>query len=261
MQLLFAFSCHLKNKVVLLYDLTFRFYISESRNPLWLVGGSVPSEGRLEVYYNGQWGTVCSSFFTMVEGYVACRQLGYTDVLNVLTGPSYATNQSIWLGFLNCNGLESSLLQCVQSFDSNGCTSLQNTWLVCGKYYKKEAITLLCDCVSIAGADVPTEGAIKLSGADSPSAGRVNVFHNGKWGRVCQHGWDLADAQVVCRQLKFQGAIQAMNSSSSPFSSGYLLTLSMDNVDCNGTEQMLIACKNVTTSGNCDDDAAVVCNG
>eukprot|EP00731_Ephydatia_muelleri_P015302 Em0008g1022a len=213
----------------------------ESGNSLRLVGGSVPSEGRLEVYYNGQWGTVCSSFFTMIEGYVACRQLGYTDVLNVLTGPSYATNQSIWLSSLNCNGLESSLLQCVQSFGTNGCTSLQNTWLVCG-------------------ADVPTEGAIKLSGADSPSAGRVNVFHNGKWGRVCQHGWGLADAQVVCRQLKFQGAIQAMNSSSSPFSSGYLPTLSMDNVDCNGTEQMLIACKNVTTSGNCDDDAAVVCN-
>ena len=111
-----------------------------------------------------------------------------------------------------------------------------------------------------AATDVPIEGSIKLSGADSPSAGRVNVFHNGRWGRVCQNGWGLADAQVVCRQLKFQGAIQAINSSSSPFGSGYLLAW-MDNVACNGTEQMLTACKNVTTSMTCVGDAAVVCNG
>ena len=45
----------------------------------------VVSAGRLEVYYYGQWGTVCDDEFTLVDACVACRQLGYTSVLEVDT--------------------------------------------------------------------------------------------------------------------------------------------------------------------------------
>ena len=48
-----------------------------------LVGGEYPSEGRLEVFFNGQWGGVCSSGFDESDGDVICRQLGYTNSLNV----------------------------------------------------------------------------------------------------------------------------------------------------------------------------------
>lgn len=42
-----------------------------------LVGGSVPTEGRLEAYFNGEWGTVCDNGFTDVEAQVACYGLGF----------------------------------------------------------------------------------------------------------------------------------------------------------------------------------------
>ena len=42
-----------------------------------LVGGPTPQEGRLEVYYNGTWGTVCDNGFTDAAARVVCYMLGY----------------------------------------------------------------------------------------------------------------------------------------------------------------------------------------
>ena len=43
-----------------------------------LVDGSVPSAGRVEVFYNGVWGTICDDEFGVNEARVVCRSLNYT---------------------------------------------------------------------------------------------------------------------------------------------------------------------------------------
>lgn len=42
--------------------------------------GSSSRSGRLEVYYNDQWGTVCNDNFGYSDAKVACRQLGYSGL-------------------------------------------------------------------------------------------------------------------------------------------------------------------------------------
>ena len=41
-----------------------------------LVGSDLPNEGRLEVYHNGIWGTVCDDEFDYVDATVACKSFG-----------------------------------------------------------------------------------------------------------------------------------------------------------------------------------------
>lgn len=38
------------------------------------------SAGRLEIFLQDQWGTICSNGFGELEASVACRQLGFSDV-------------------------------------------------------------------------------------------------------------------------------------------------------------------------------------
>ncbi|KAM3864440.1 galectin-3-binding protein B-like [Diretmus argenteus] len=55
------------------------------------------------------------------------------------------------------------------------------------------------------------EGEVSLVGPQTTSQGRVEVYHDGKWGAVCDGAWGLAEAQKVCRQLLVPGTKAAVN--------------------------------------------------
>ena len=69
----------------------------------------------------------------------------------------------------------------------------------------------------------------------------MEINYNGTWGTVCDDNWDLPDAQVVCRQLGFDGAIEAL--SNAYFGAGAdSMPILLDDVICFGNEVMLSQC-------------------
>ena len=58
-----------------MYVIIIIFYLAVNGD-LRLVSGDDLNQGRLEVHYNNQWGTVCDTYWSINDAKVACQQLG-----------------------------------------------------------------------------------------------------------------------------------------------------------------------------------------
>ncbi|XP_075019629.1 T-cell differentiation antigen CD6 [Calonectris borealis] len=104
----------------------------------------------------------------------------------------------------------------------------------------------------------PGPGALRLAGGRSRCEGRVEMEQAGAWGTVCDDAWDLADADVVCRQLRCGRAVRVHGDAAFGRGSGPILR---DEVGCEGHEEHLWDCP-ATPEHDCShkEDAGVVCS-
>ena len=78
-----------------------------------LVGSSLSSEGRVEVNYNGEWGTVCDDGWDDTDAGVVCRQLGLGSSGTAIGSTGFGQGSGpIWLDSVTCTGNESTLASC-----------------------------------------------------------------------------------------------------------------------------------------------------
>ncbi|XP_066854920.1 antigen WC1.1-like isoform X4 [Anser cygnoides] len=143
---------------------------------LRLAGGPGRCAGRVEVYSEGTWGTVCQDAWDLPHADVVCRQLGCGRALEApgseRFGPGVGT---LWPGAGGCSGTEAALWDCPAPA-RHGCHRGGGAGAVCS-------------------------GLLRLAGGSSSCSGHLEVLHEGTWGRVCANNTSPATAAVVCRQL------------------------------------------------------------
>ena len=200
------------------------------------------------MFFNGEWGTVCGDSWGLTDANVVCTQLGFIRALATPRSTQFGEGSGrIWMDDVQCFGSESKLWDCsFNGWGQHNCFHYEDAAVIC------EDLTTAPD----------TPFAIRIVGGTRQYEGRVEIYNknfNG-WGTICNQNWDRNDADVVCRQLGYDGSLELQ--SYGPGTGPVHLT----NVRCEGTEPTLVDCTNDgwnTVSGGCLDhslDAGVVCN-
>lgn len=227
------------------------------------------TQGRVEIYYNGSWGTVCDDGFGIEEAIVVCRQIGSTNPSGALVNSSFgAGTGDIMMDDVQCQATETRLEFCrFAGWKVTNCGHNEDIGVICPMSTSTNQPTLAppttkAPVVPDTGNCSAPDPNIRLIGpANMPGVGVVQLRRNSLWGGVCDDEWDIRDARVVCRMLCFDPA-KALPGSVAFDTYNITQPMMVTNVSCNGTETNITNCRQSAWANNSctqDEKARVTC--
>uniref|UniRef100_A0A6I8NBT6 Lysyl oxidase homolog n=1 Tax=Ornithorhynchus anatinus TaxID=9258 RepID=A0A6I8NBT6_ORNAN len=222
------------------------------------------TEGLVEVKLRGRWARVCDLGWTPQNSRVVCGMLGFPAErkVNYNFYRLLAERQRHTFGLheVACLGTEVHLSLCPFEFSKANGTGQ------CPGGAPAVVGCVLGPLYAAAHAQKKKqqprrgESRLRLKGGSRPGEGRVEALRAGKWGTVCDHKWDLQAASVLCRELGFGSAREALSGARMGQGMG---PIHLTDVRCGGRETSLWSCsyRNITAD-DCShsEDAGVRCN-
>ncbi|KAM9173993.1 scavenger receptor cysteine-rich type 1 protein M130-like isoform 3-T3 [Pangshura tecta] len=216
--------------------------------------------GRLEIFYDGTWGSVCNSPMDAATMALICKHLDCGESGILKTDFTYGIGSGpTWVDGIRCDKQHGSLWECPSDpWNQQSCNREQETHISCKGRRGRPSQNPFAECLN--STSCTGQEKLRVMGGNGCS-GRVEVWYRDSWGTVCDDGWDMTDANIVCKQLGCGSAVSAPGEAAFGKGTGPIW---MEKVNCRGTESSLWDCPAMPWGeSNCDhkEDAAVNCSG
>ncbi|KAG7277961.1 hypothetical protein CRUP_022131, partial [Coryphaenoides rupestris] len=217
------------------------------RATIRLLNGSNHCSGRLEIFQGGHWAPVFNHNWGLNEALVVCKEMQCGEPMVTSTSPDFGQASQVTGYTAKCNGGESSISQC--SLSGYAMTSRDHAaeaTVVCsgqnssGRLGGRETMPITFTISYIVPLCPNPTGNMRLANGSNRCTGRVEVYHNGQWGTVCDDSWDMLSAKVVCKNLQC-GKAQKIPETGF-FGRGNVKVL-IEEVSCRGREHSLDQCQ------------------
>ncbi|XP_050957947.1 deleted in malignant brain tumors 1 protein-like, partial [Labeo rohita] len=205
-----------------------------------LVNGSNPCAGRVEVFHDGQWGTVCDDSWDIADAAVMCREVDCGKVIKI-THSAYFGSGSGPISYTDasCSGLETSLKSCISQWNVQFCNHNEDAGVVCSD----------------------SEKGLRIVDGFHLCSGRVEMLRIEGWGSVCDAAFDQQDAEVVCRELDCGAPVQVLGAAAFGKGKGRVWS---EEIQCRGNELQIDICPRLSSqihSCSHNNDMGVICSG
>ena len=207
---------HLKLASLLFFNCYLLSVNGVQNGDIRLVNGGLKTEGRVEIYYSGVWGTVCDDQFSNEEAEVICRELGFKSYVRAKHRAHFGEGEGpIWMDGLKCKRSGKKLSECVfNGWGINDCEHKEDAGVVCleNDVLSKPDLTIRISCPpGNTGGDCNVcaeKQTICSEGTVSAVKGIVEVqTDDGVWYPISSKGWSETEARVVCGQLGYPDLI------------------------------------------------------
>ncbi len=91
------------------------------------------AQGRVEIFYEGEWGTICDDYWDLNAANVACRQLGFLIAVRKSSSAEFGAGTGrIWLDNVRCTGDEANISDCTHNgWGDHNCEHAEDAGVVC----------------------------------------------------------------------------------------------------------------------------------